>query len=70
MMEKKGSVGFMELGTKPIQGVRMAGSSAPYWLSVALSKMADAVEFEMGQFSPRIARAQRIANAFAHGADG
>jgi hypothetical protein len=35
-MEKKGSVGFMELGTKPIQGVRMVGSSAPYWLSVAL----------------------------------
>jgi hypothetical protein len=68
-MEKKGSVGFMELGTKPIQGVRMVGSLATRQLSVPPGQVADAVEFEMGQFSPRIARAQRIANSFAHGAD-
>jgi hypothetical protein len=54
-MEKKGGVGLIERGTNPTQDERMVGSLATCPCSIALGKVTDAVEFEMGQFLPCIA---------------
>ena len=65
MMEKNGGVGFIERGATPIRGVGTVGSLATRRLSVPPGQVVDTVEFGMGQFLPRIAWAQSIANRFA-----